>query len=182
MQTSLLVAGFGGQGVMTIGKLIGECAFVQGLKTTYYPSYGPEQRGGTANCTIVISDKEIGSPLIDELDVLMVMNQPSLDKFMGKVKPGGIIMTNATLVSAEKVTRTDVRVLAVDADNLAFDIGSSKVANIIMIAAYMEATKTMPIEEVKKIVLHTMAKKPEFMAMNEKAFDTGVEVARKGLN
>src|SRR5699024_729109 len=108
---------------------------------------------------IVISDKEIGSPLIDELDVLMVMNQPSLDKFMDKVKPGGIIMTNATLVAPEKVTRNDVRVLAVDADNLAFDIGSSKVANIIMIAAYMEATKTMPIEEVKKIVLHTMAKK-----------------------
>lgn len=181
MLTSLLVAGFGGQGVMTIGKLIGECAYMQGLRATYYPSYGPEQRGGTANCTVMLSDKEIGSPLTSEPDVLMAMNQPSLDKFMASVKPGGIIMTNSTLVDTSTVTRSDVKLLPVAADDLAYEIGSNKVANIIMIAAYMEATKAMPADEAKKLVLHKMAKKPEFAEMNEKAFEAGREAVQNSI-
>ena len=89
MTTNLLIAGFGGQGVMTIGKMIGECAFVQNLNVTFLPSYGPEQRGGTANCTVVLSDEPVGSPAAESLDVLCVLNQPSLDKFLPMLKPNG---------------------------------------------------------------------------------------------
>ncbi len=181
MHTSLLVAGFGGQGVMVIGKLIGECAFAQNLHVTFLPSYGPEQRGGTANCTVVISDKEIGSPVSQKLDVLCAMNQPSLDKFVDNVRPGGIVLTNSTLVSSDSITRDDISLIEVDADNLAFEIGSTKVANIIMLAAYIAASKAMPIEEVRAMVMKKLSKKPQFLPMNEKAFDKGVEIAQKAL-
>lgn len=182
MLQSLLVAGFGGQGVMMIGKLIGECAFDQGLHVTFLPSYGPEQRGGTANCTVIQSDKDIGSPVAEQLDVLCVMNQPSLPKFIDSIKPGGILMTNSSLVDISQVTRSDIKIVEVDADNLAFEIGSTKVANILVFAVYMELAKTLPIEQVKHIVMKKMSRKPEFLAMNELAFDKGVEIARKALS
>ena len=176
MLTSLIIAGFGGQGVMAIGKLVGECAFLQGLKTTYYPSYGPQQRGGTANCTVMISDREIGAPMADEADILMAMNQSSLDEYASIVKSGGLILTNSTLADSSTVNRNDVRILDIDADNLAYKIGSPKVANIIMIAVYMTVSKAMDPAKAKEIVLKKMAKKPEFIEMNEKAFDTGTKL------
>ncbi len=181
MLQSLLIAGFGGQGVMTIGKLIGECAFKQNLKVTFLPSYGPEQRGGTANCTVIQSDGEIGSPASENLDILCVMNQPSLDKFVNRVKPGGIMMVNSSLVDVSGVTRKDIKIVKVDADNLAYEIGSKKVANIIVFATYMALAKTLPIDVVKEIVMHKMAAKPEFLEMNNKAFDTGVAIANAAM-
>lgn len=181
MLTSLLVAGFGGQGVMMIGKLIGECAFDQNLKVTFLPSYGPEQRGGTANCTVIQSDNEIGSPVSENLDVLCVMNQPSLEKFINHVRPGGILMTNSSLVDVSGVKRTDIKIVEVDADNLAYEIGSKKIANIIVFAAYMTLANTMPIETVKGIVMKKLGRKPELLPMNEAAFNKGVEIAQKAL-
>lgn len=181
MLTSLLVAGFGGQGVMMIGKLIGECAFDQNLHVTFLPAYGPEQRGGTANCTVIQSDKPIGSPASENLDVLCVMNQPSLGKFIDHVRPGGILMTNSSLVDVSGVERTDIKIVEVDADNLAYEIGSKKIANIIVFAAYMTLANTLPIETVKAIVMKKLGRKPELLSMNEAAFDKGVEIARKAL-
>ncbi len=179
MLTSLLVAGFGGQGAMTIGKLIAECGFAQGMKTTFFPTYGPEQRGGTANCTVILSDREIGSPLTDAPDVLMVMNQLSFDKFVGRVKSGGIVITNASLVDSSNVQRADITVIPVQADEIAHKIGSEKVSNIVMTAAYMEVSKAMPIDDAKRIVMNKMAKKPELMEMNDRAFDMGVEEIKR---
>lgn len=181
MLTSLLVAGFGGQGVMMIGKLIGECAFDQDLHVTFLPAYGPEQRGGTANCTVIQSDQPIGSPASENLDVLCVMNQPSLDKFIDHIRPGGILMTNSSLVDVSTVNRTDIKIVEVDADNLAYEIGSSKIANIIVFAAYMTLADTMPIETVKAIVMKKLGRKPELLPMNEAAFNKGMEIAQKAL-
>jgi 2-oxoglutarate ferredoxin oxidoreductase subunit gamma len=181
MLTSLLVAGFGGQGVMMIGKLVGECAFEQGVNVTFLPSYGPEQRGGTANCTVVLSDEAIGSPVSDELDVLCAMNQPSLLKFMGNVKTGGVIIANSSLVDVSTIERTDVKVIDIDADTIAYEIGSKKIANIIMFATYMKVSNTMPMDKVRELVLKKLGRKPEFAKMNALAFDEGVEIAKRSL-
>lgn len=181
MLTSLLVSGFGGQGVMMIGKLIGECAFEQGLSVTFLPSYGPEQRGGTANCTVIQSDEAIGSPVSEELDVMCAMNQPSLVKFIDHIRPGGVLMSNKSLVDISCVERKDIKIIEVDADNLAYEIGSKKIANVIIFAAYMTLAKTMPIEEAKKIAMAKLSKKQEFIAMNSAAFDKGVEIANSAL-
>ncbi len=181
MLSSLLVAGFGGQGVMMIGKLIGECAFDQNLNVTFLPSYGPEQRGGTANCTVIQSDKPIGSPVSENLDVLCVMNQPSLDKFIDHIRPGGLLMVNSSLVDVSGVTRKDIKIVKVDADNLAYEIGSKKIANIIIFATYMTLVNTLPIDTVRAIVMKKLGRKPELLPMNEAAFDKGVEIARASM-
>jgi 2-oxoglutarate ferredoxin oxidoreductase subunit gamma len=182
MKTSLLVAGFGGQGIMMIGKLIGECVFEQGIQVTFLPSYGPEQRGGTASCTVIQSDKPIGTPVSEELDVLCVMNKPSLDMFIENIKEGGILITNSSLVDISSVERKDIKIIEIDADNLAYEIGSRKIANVIIFAAYMTIANTVPIEKVKEITMNILGKKPEFIPMNIKAFDTGVQIANSALS
>lgn len=181
MLTSMLISGFGGQGVMLTGKLIGQCAFEEGLHVTFLPAYGPEQRGGTANCTIVISDEEIGSPVSEKLDVLCAMNQPSLDKYVNDIKEDGFILTNSTLVNADKAKELGIKVLEVDADNLAFDIGSTKIANVILLAAYITASKAISLDVVKEIILRELGKKKEFLELNKKAFECGVKIAEEGI-
>lgn len=181
MEKSLLVAGFGGQGVMVIGKLIGECAFEQGMHVTFMPSYGPEQRGGTANCTVIQSDRPISAPSVKTFDVLCALNQPSFEKFVPHVARGGVLMTNSTLVDLSGLKRDDLTVVEIDADKLAREIGSSKTANVILFAAYMTLAGTMPLETAKAISMKKLAKKPQFAEMNQKAFDVGVEVARRAL-
>jgi len=178
VRTSLMVAGFGGQGVMLIGKMVGECAFEQDLHVTFLPAYGPEQRGGTANCTVIISDEEIGSPVSEELDVLCAMNQPSFDKYVKTVKKGGTVLTNKTLVNAEKARDLDLEVLEIDADNLAHSIGSQKVSNIIMLAAYLATSKVIEIEAAREIVLKKLGKRKDLLELNKKAFECGVQVAQ----
>lgn len=182
MLTSLLVAGFGGQGVMMIGKLIGECAFDQNLHVTFLPSYGPEQRGGTANCTVIQSDQPIGSPTSDSLDVLCVMNQPSLDKFVDSIRPGGILLTNSSLVDVSGVTRKDIKIVEVDADNLAYEIGKEENRQHHHLCRLHGDRQPVPIETVKAIVMKKLGRKPELLAMNEAAFEKGVQIAREAMN
>lgn len=181
MTTNLLIAGFGGQGVMTIGKMIGECAFAQGLHVTFLPSYGPEQRGGTANCTVVLSDEPIGSPAAEALDVLCVLNQPSLSKFLPALKEDGTLMINADMVDPSDAARSGHRVIEIPADSMSLEIGSSKTANVIIFAVFMAVTKLIPLEQAKKISLAKLAKKPQFMEMNTIAFDCGAALAEAGL-
>lgn len=181
MLTSLMVAGFGGQGVMLIGKLVSQCVFEEGLQVTFLPSYGPEQRGGTANCTVIISDEEIGSPVSEELDVLCAMNQPSLDKYARNVRDNGVIITNSTLVNVDKIKDLNVKILEVDADALAYELGSNKVSNIIILAAYITASKVISVEVAKKIILKQLGRKKEFLELNQKAFEAGVNVAEEAM-
>lgn len=181
MLTSMIVSGFGGQGVMMIGKLISECAFEHGLHVTFYPSYGPEQRGGAANCTVTLSDSPIGTPVSEQIDVLCAMNQTAANKFVSQIVPGGVLLANSSLVNSAILGRDDIHIVDVDANNLAFSLGNNKVANVIMFAAYMAIAKTLPLETAKKIAMKKLARKPEFIELNSKAFDLGVEIAEKSM-
>ena len=143
----IIVAGFGGQGVMSIGTTMAETAMAQGLNVSWLPSYGPEMRGGTANCNVVIADTEIISPIVLEPSELIAMNQPSLDKFEPAVKPGGLILVNQSIVE-RKVQRDDVQAIYVPSLEIASELGNMRVANMAMLGAYIEATKYLTFETV----------------------------------
>lgn len=172
-----VVAGFGGQGVMMIGKMLCYASLDHGKHALFLPSYGTEQRGGTANCTVILSDEEIGSPMTAHIDTLIAMNEPSLKKFQGMVKPGGTVYINSSLVKPEDV-RSDVVCTAIPVDDLAHELGSTKVANIIMLSAYAAGTGMFTKEEVTETVLHKLASKPRFLEMNRKAVEIGFEHAK----
>ena len=137
MERNICIAGFGGQGVMTIGKFLSQavCDSTE-LNTTFFPTYGAAQRGGTANCFVVISDGKIGTPRADEMDDLIIMNNPSLKKFLPTLKSGGDLFINETIVT-DKICRDDINIISIPATEMAMDIGSTKVLNVIMLGAYI---------------------------------------------
>jgi 2-oxoglutarate ferredoxin oxidoreductase subunit gamma len=168
----IIVAGFGGQGVLSLGQFIAYAATDEGLFVTWLPSYGPEMRGGTANCSVVVSDKTVASPIIPSPDTLIAMNKPSLDKFINRVKPGGLVIVNSSLIS-DKVERTDVRVSYISANDIALDAGSTKTANIVILGAYLKLTGLLEKEEAIKAIEKIFASKPKVIPMNIKAFELG---------
>ncbi len=172
MEKSLLIAGFGGQGVMSMGQMLGYAASDAGKNATYYPSYGAEQRGGTANCTVIISDEEIGSPAASKLDVVIAMNEPSFNKFKGKVKKGGTILANSSLVES-KLEGDEVTAYYIPANDIAEKLGSSKVANIVMLGAYIKISGALEVDDTKKMIKKVLGKKADLLEINIKAFDTG---------
>lgn len=147
----MVIAGFGGQGVMLMGQLLAYAATNKELNTIWFPSYGPETRGGTANCQVIISDSEIYSPVFSECETAIVMNGPSLDKFEDKVVPGGRIFVNSDLVSRE-VKRDDVEVIKVPVNQIAIELGISKVANMVMLGAYLEKSGKFSDEDILKVL------------------------------
>lgn len=147
----IICAGFGGQGVMLIGQLLAYSANEKGLNTLWFPSYGPETRGGTANCSVTISDTIVNSPVISKADSLIIMNGPSLDKFVDRVKPGGRIFINSSLTN-KKVERNDVSIYYVPVNDIAVELGNSKVANMVMLGAYLEVTKLFDKEVILKLL------------------------------
>lgn len=138
----IIIAGFGGQGVMAIGRTLAEAGMKEGLNVSWLPSYGPEMRGGTANCTVVLSDEDIVSPIILEPSELIAMNQPSLDKFGPAVKPGGYIFINSSIVT-ERFDRDDVQCVYVPCLDIALELGNERVANMVMLGAYLAATNCL---------------------------------------
>ena len=177
MINRLMIAGFGGQGVMLIGQLICECAIAVNLNATFFPSYGAEQRGGTANCTVIQSDRMIGSPTSNKLDVLCTLNQPSVAGFLPKLMPGGTLLVNSSLVDTTGLGRDDVKVVKVDMDNMAIELGNQKVANIIMFGAYMALVGTVPLDKAEEVLARKLSRRPELVELNKKAFRAGVAVA-----
>jgi 2-oxoglutarate ferredoxin oxidoreductase subunit gamma len=174
-----MVAGFGGQGVMMLGKLLSyaTCESTD-YNVTFFPSYGAEQRGGTANCYVVISDEPIGAPLGDSMDDLIVMNGPSLNKFLYKLVPGGTLFINSSIVTDE-VTRTDVKVVRAPVTELALEMGSAKVLNIIMLGVYIGYTKCLPEDVVLDTIVRKLGKKASLIPMNREAFAKGLEIGKK---
>ena len=172
MEHSLLIAGFGGQGVVLVGQLLGYAASSAGKNATYYPSYGAEQRGGTANCTVVISDEEIGSPVVSKLDTIIVMNEPSLIRFEDWVKPGGTIIINSSLIKRE-VSRTDIKAVQIPANEIAEQMGSDKVANMVMLGSYLAVSNALAVEKVMDTMKDKLAGKPELVPLNEQAINAG---------
>ena len=179
MERNLMVAGFGGQGVMTLGKFLAEATCESTDKNvTFFPSYGAEQRGGTANCYVVISEDDIGAPLGDQMDDLIVMNDPSLSKFLYKLVPGGTLYINSSIVKSE-ITRTDIKLVKAPVTELALEMGSAKVLNIIMLGVYVGYTQVVPEDVVWRTIEHKLGKKPALLPLNRQAFDLGLKLGRE---
>ncbi len=172
MTHSFLIAGFGGQGVLFAGKFLVNKGMLEGKEVSWLPSYGPEMRGGTANCSVIVSDEPVGSPIVDHPDVLIVMNLPSLDKYEKSVQPGGMIFVDSTLVE-RKVERTDVTTYYVPATGIASDNGLTTLANMILTGKVLKALDEFDggvDAALKKVV---SVKHPEMYDVNLKALQLG---------
>ena len=176
MQSEVMFAGFGGQGIMLIGKILAHTAMKQGLEVAWIPSYGPEMRGGTAYCTVVISDEPIGSPIIKHPEHLVAMNRPSLEKFAPMAKPGGVVLINASLISIDS-GRDDVVELKVFTTEAAKSLGNVKAANIVALAAFAEKSKMVDFDLLKECVKKEFAKKPKLIPLNMEAVEAGRKIA-----
>lgn len=174
----LLVAGFGGQGVMVCGQMISyTAADTTDLKVVYYPAYGVEQRGGTANCSVILSDDEIGEPKTNSYDSMIIMNDASLDKFRGNLKPDGVLIYNRNTVKQEVKAEDFGKVVAVPAVDIAVEAGSEKSANLVMTGAFVGYTGMLPKENVMETIHKKLGKKrPELNPINDKAFIAGYEI------
>lgn len=148
METSIVISGFGGQGVLFAGQLLAYAGMDDGLQVTWFPSYGPEMRGGTAHCVVIIADDPIGAPIVSHPDIAIVLNQPSYDKYEALVKPGGLLVVNSSLVPSVS-SRTDIDFLPVPANAIAEEYGTPKMLNVAVIGALLGARPVLPIEVVE---------------------------------
>ena len=175
MTTQILIAGFGGQGVLFAGKFLAYKGMVEDKNISWLPSYGPEMRGGTANCSVVLSDMPVGSPIITNPDVLVAMNLPSLQKFVDTVVPGGKIFVDSTLIDA-KVERSDVEVFYIPATQLAKDAGFSTLANMILAGKVLKETDAVTFEGNRETLESFIpAKKASLIDINCQALQTGYD-------
>jgi 2-oxoglutarate ferredoxin oxidoreductase subunit gamma len=180
--TSVLMAGFGGQGMLLAGKVLAQAAMREGLQVSWLPSYGPEMRGGTANVIVCISPEPVASPLVSRPDALLAMNLPSLDRFEPKVAKQGTIVINATLV-ARGAERDDCRVVRVDTRALALAAGNERAANFVMLGAYVGATGILPVEAVEAAIADEFREgKEKHIASNVGAFRAGLALASKEVH
>ena len=173
--TQILIAGFGGQGVLFAGKFLAYKGLVQEKQVSWLPSYGPEMRGGTANCSVILSDFPVGSPIITESDVLIAMNLPSLQKYVNSVVPGGQIYLDSALIG-EKVERSDVEVFYIPATQMAKDEGISSLANMILVGHLLQNNKELSFEGTETVVNKLVPpKKAAMIELNMKALTMGKE-------
>ncbi len=179
-QYEVTIAGFGGQGIMTAGQLLAYSAMNEDKKVIWLPSYGPEMRGGTAYCTIVISDKRIGSPIIKTPTGICVFNRPSFDKFESAVKPGGLLIVNSSLINVSS-KRTDIDQLLIPANKIAMETGNPKVANIVVIGAFIGATGFLKLETVEETLKKKLGHKNALLEINQKVIKIGYDFAKKNL-
>ena len=173
MTNEIIISGFGGQGVMAIGKTLCEAGMKEGKNVSWLPSYGPEMRGGTANCCVVLSDEPIVSPIVLEPTELIAMNLPSLLKFEPSVVENGTVFVNSSLIDVQP-TRTDIRVAAIPANDIAAELGSAKVTNMVMLGAYMEAMKNVGTDTIKEMLVHM------FTGPKAKLVDLNIEALKRG--
>lgn len=174
MRKEIIIAGFGGQGVMSIGKNIAEAGVEEGLEMTWVPSYGPEMRGGTSNCSVILSDSRIGTPVIEHPTDIIVMNRPSLAKFEPDVIDGGTVFIDSSTIP-DKVSRKDLKAYYIPCDDIAIELGNPKVSNMVMLGAYVGANDFLRTETVEAMikVLFT-GKKAELIELNKEALHRGI--------
>ena len=178
MMKQYIFAGFGGQGMLLIGKFMAMACMLDGKHVSWLPSYGPEMRGGTANCSVVVSDEPVGSPIIDQADAIIAMNLPSLDKFESKVKPGGLLVVNSSLIE-RKVEREDVQVVYCDATRIAEEVGNPKGANVAILGALLAKENMVDTDKmVEAIRIELGERKLKFLEGNKKALFAGMEAAK----
>ena len=178
MLEQTLFAGFGGQGMLTIGQFLAQAGMNEGKYVSWLPSYGPEMRGGTANCSVCISDKPIASPVITSPGCIVAMNRPSLDKFEPMVRPGGLLIINSSLIDV-KAKRTDIDVLYVPANEIAEKLGSAQVANVVILGAYLAKHPSVAMEDVLDCIAVKLGKKKAHLVeVNKKALAAGAEAVK----
>ncbi|NLT18401.1 MAG: Pyruvate synthase subunit PorC [Firmicutes bacterium ADurb.Bin080] len=178
MENKVIIAGFGGQGVLSLGQLIAYASIEEQKEVTWLPSYGPEMRGGTSNCSIVISDKIIASPIVDRADCVIVMNRPSLEKFSPKVKDGGILIINSSLIP-DSYERSDICVIKIKANDFAEETGSIKNANLVMLGAFVGKSGVFSVETISKVIDEKFSGKPKLIPGIKEAFKIGYEIGQK---
>jgi 2-oxoglutarate ferredoxin oxidoreductase subunit gamma len=174
MQSEVMFAGFGGQGILLSAKILAHAAMEEGREVAWVPSYGPEMRGGTAYCTVVISDRLIGSPIIRNPMHLIAMNRPSLEKFAPQVKPGGVILVNSSLISIG-ADRDDLDEIRVPVNEIAVNCGSVRSANIVALSAFVTRSGLVDVDTLRKCVKSEFAKKKKLIPLNMTAVDEGVK-------
>lgn len=178
-ETSIIISGFGGQGTLFAGQVLAYASMDSGMEVTWIPSYGPEMRGGTAHCTVIVSEEPIGSPLVRKPNVVLALNLPSVDKYETLVKDGGVLVANSSLFNRE-ITRTGITSLLIPANKLAEDIGNSRLANMIMTGAMLALNPILSLEAVKKALEeHIPERHKKTLPMNFQAMDTGFQFAQE---
>lgn len=170
-----IFAGFGGQGIMAMGMLLAHAAIKEGFNSSFIPSYGPEMRGGTANCSVVIEKGFIASPVVTEPDVLVAMNYPSLLKFKDTVKKGGHLFLNSSLIASIPEIKSDIHIHQIPANELALKIGESRASNMVMLGAVLAVTNLISLETALLNLNYILKNKPEVLAVNEKALKIGFQ-------
>jgi 2-oxoglutarate ferredoxin oxidoreductase subunit gamma len=169
----IIVAGFGGQGVLVLGQLIAYGGMIEGKAVSWFPSYGPEQRGGTCNCSVVISESEIGSPIVTEPTCAVVMNLPSFTRFEPTLKPGGLLLYNTTLIH-QKPERSDIRVIGVPANAIAEELGNIKVSNMVILGAFIEAAQLVSIGSIEESLKNVLPERHHHLIpLNMQALERG---------
>ncbi|RME44254.1 MAG: 2-oxoacid:ferredoxin oxidoreductase subunit gamma [Chloroflexi bacterium] len=178
METSIIISGFGGQGSLFAGQALAYACMDAGMDVTWIPSYGPEMRGGTAHCTVILSDEPIGSPLVSQPDIAVVMNLPSMDKYEPLVQPGGVLVVNTSLVH-RPAEREDIRVVEVPANEIADELGDRRLANMVMLGAMLAETNLLPLEAVERALeAHLPERHRELLEANYQALERGAALLR----
>ena len=178
MLKQFIFAGFGGQGMLLIGKFLAMASMLEGKHVSWLPSYGPEMRGGTANCSVNVSDEEVASPIVDQADVVIAMNLPSLDKFEKSVRPGGVLVINSSIIERKSV-RDDFTVVYCDAMKIADEVGNPKGANVAILGAMMAKVDVCSVDSmIEAIRIELGERKARFLEGNKKALLAGMEAAK----
>jgi 2-oxoglutarate ferredoxin oxidoreductase subunit gamma len=175
MLIKTVIAGFGGQGVMSIGLNLAQAAMLEGKNVTYLPSYGAEVRGGTANCTVVISDDEIASPVASSPEFVIAMNQPSVMRFQNQIQSGGLFFVNSSLVESA-IARGDISVVSVPANSIAENLGSPKSANMVILGAFTKKSGLVSLASAIEALKFILGTKQKLLAVNEKALRAGYDL------
>ena len=179
MKEEIIMAGFGGQGVLSMGKILAYCAIMQDMEVTWMPSYGPEMRGGTANVCVIVSDKKISSPIVTKYDTAIVLNQQALDKFEHTVKPGGLLLYDPNGIN-NPPTRTDIKVCRIDAIEVAAKVGNAKVYNMAVMGAYLKIKPIISFDNIDKGLAKCIpARYSDLISLNRQAIDEGMKAVEE---
>ena len=182
MKEEIIIAGFGGQGVLSMGKILAYSGLMEGKEVSWMPAYGPEQRGGTANVTVIISDERISSPILSQFDTAIILNQPSLEKFESKIKPGGVLMYDGYGISTPP-TRTDIKIYRIDAMDAAAEMKNGKAFNMIVLGGLIKLHPVVSEESVIKALSKTLPERHHHLIpMNREAIAKGMEIVKEEKN
>ncbi len=180
MRYDLIIAGFGGQGVLLAGTTLSYAAIVEGKNVSYLPSYGPEKRGGAAMCTVVITDGDVGSPVVGNPSAGIFLNQLSLDKYGPRIKPGGVCIVNSSLVDTSNFDRSDIEVFEIPMNDIALSIGDARLVNMVALGAYAAISGSVTVASLEAALKDALPERNHrYIPVNIKAFEAGTEIVQK---